>query len=424
MTSSSEKDFALEVVRRLRGAGFEALWAGGCVRDLLMQREPTDYDVATSATPQQVRELFGRRRTLAVGMAFGVIVVLNGEQLGSQVEVATFRTDAAYSDGRRPDAVTFSDARHDAQRRDFTINGMFYDPLQKALVDYVDGQSDLQQGLIRAIGCASDRIAEDKLRMLRAIRFAARFGFAIEPETRAAIARHSSEVTVVSGERIWMEIGKTLETERPAWAVVEWAELGLLEHILPEVSQQWVFQGRDIARLLEASQAYDWLTRFCGLVGQAVGHDSSRVESTVRSLKNRLKFSNEVGDTLGFSLMVQATLAYAEKKPWSVVQPSLVDKNSTKAVELFEMRSQVVPAEQVAAMSATARWLRQQLQREPSQVNPPQLLVGDDLIAQGLTPGPQFRALLQQARQLQLDQILVDRPAALQWLRDKISQSS
>lgn len=423
MTSSSQKEFALEVVRRLRGAGFDALWAGGCVRDLLMQREPTDYDVATSATPQQVRELFGRRRTLAVGMTFGVIIVLSGDQVASQVEVATFRTDAAYSDGRRPDAVTFSDARHDAQRRDFTINGMFYDPLQEALVDYVDGQSDLQQGLIRAIGRASDRIAEDKLRMLRAIRFAARFGFAIEPQTRAAIAHHASEVTVVSGERIWMEICKTLETERPAWAVVEWAELGLLEHILPEVSQQWLIQGHDIARLLDASRPYDWLTRFSGLVGQAIGHDSSRVESTVRSLKKRLKFSNEVGDTLGFSLKAQATLTNAQKQPWSVVQPSLVDKNSIKAVELFEMRSRIVPMEQTEAMTATARWLRHQLQREPCQINPPLLLVGDDLIAQGLKPSPRFRDLLQQARQLQLDQILVDRPAALQWLRDKISQS-
>ncbi len=424
MISTSQREFALEVVRRLRAAGFDALWAGGCVRDLLMHREPTDYDVATSATPQQVRDLFGRRRTLAVGMTFGVIIVLSEDHRGGQVEVATFRTDATYSDGRRPDAVTFSDARHDAQRRDFTINGMFYDPLQETLVDYVDGQSDLHQGLIRAIGRASDRIAEDKLRMLRAVRFAARFGFAIEQETRAAIAHHANEVTVVSGERIWMEIRKTLETERPEWAVVEWAEVGLLEYILPDVSQHWAAQGQDIARLLEASQKYDWLTRFCGLVWQAVGQERSQVDSTVSLLKNRLKLANEVSETLRFCLTVQASLADAEKKPWSSIQPHLVNQNSSRAVELFEMRAHIVATDQAAEMAATARWLRDQLQREPNQLNPPPLLVGEDLIALGLRPSSQFRDLLQQLRLLQLDQILPDRQAALLWLRNQISKNS
>ena len=338
--------------------------------------------------------------------------------------MATFRTHATYSDGLRPDAVTFSDARHNAQRRDFTINGMFYDPLQETLVDYVDGQSDLHQGLIRAIGRASDRIAEDKLRMLRAVRFAARFGFAIEPETRAAIALHANEVSVVSGERIWMEIRKTLDTERPEWAVVEWAEVGLLEYILPEVSQHWAARGQEITRLLEASQKYDWLTRFCGLVWQVVGQERSQVDSTVSLLKNRLKLANEVSETLRFCLTVQASLVDAEKKPWSSIQPHLVNQNSKRAIELFELRAHIVATDQATAVATTARWLRDQLQREPNQLNPPPLLVGEDLIALGLRPSSQFRDLLQQLRLLQLDQILPDRQAALLWLRNQISKNS
>src|SRR5688572_4921449 len=177
-----QRAFALEIVEKLRAAGFEALWAGGCVRDELLGLTPKDYDVATSAMPDQIRDVFGRRRTLPIGAAFGVITVL-GPRAAGQVEVATFRTDAAYSDGRRPDSVTFTDAEHDAQRRDFTINGLFYDPIEGKVVDFVGGQEDLKRGTIRAIGDPRLRIAEDKLRMLRAVRFAATFNFAIDPDT-------------------------------------------------------------------------------------------------------------------------------------------------------------------------------------------------------------------------------------------------
>src|SRR5437764_9355374 len=166
------REFAVEVVQRLRDSGHQALWAGGCVRDQLMEQMPKDYDVATDALPDRVREIFGQRRTLPIGAAFGVITVL-GPRGAGQIDVATFRRDAAYSDGRHPDAVMFSDAEHDAQRRDFTINGLLYDPLDDRIVDYVGGQDDLKLHIIRAIGDPLARIAEDKLRMLRAVRFAA-----------------------------------------------------------------------------------------------------------------------------------------------------------------------------------------------------------------------------------------------------------
>ncbi len=172
-----QRQFALEVVCQLRAAGFEAYWAGGCVRDELLGRRPKDYDVATAATPPQIRALFGNQRTLPLGAAFGVITVL-GPRPAGMIEVATFRQEAGYSDGRHPDQVTFSSAREDAARRDFTINGMFFDPVNRKVIDFVGGQEDLHNGLIRAIGSPRLRFGEDKLRMLRAVRFTAAFGFA------------------------------------------------------------------------------------------------------------------------------------------------------------------------------------------------------------------------------------------------------
>src|SRR4051794_13272538 len=169
---TSERDFATEVVRRLRDAGHEALWAGGCVRDELLGLVPRDYDVATSARPEEVRRLF--RRTVAVGMSFGVVEVLGPRTDAGvhKVQVATFRSDGAYSDGRHPDAVVFSSAEEDARRRDFTINGMFFDPLAGRLIDHVGGRQDLEGRVLRAIGEPRERFGEDKLRMLRAVRLA------------------------------------------------------------------------------------------------------------------------------------------------------------------------------------------------------------------------------------------------------------
>ena len=179
------RSFALEVVHRLRGAGFEAVWAGGCVRDALLGVAPADYDVATSALPDDVIRLFGSRKTVAVGASFGVILVQGKHKSDGQVEVATFRSDGEYSDGRRPDSVQFCSAEEDACRRDFTINGMFFDPAADQVIDYVGGQQDLERGVVRAIGNPEERIEEDKLRMLRAPRFAARLDFCLDEATAA-----------------------------------------------------------------------------------------------------------------------------------------------------------------------------------------------------------------------------------------------
>src|SRR5204863_2222716 len=194
----TEREFAISVVQRLQEAGHQALWAGGCVRDELLGLPPKDYDVASNARPDDVRRLF--RRTIAVGASFGVVEVLGPRRQDKplKIQVATFRSDVSYSDGRHPDAVVYSGPREDALRRDFTINGMFKDPLTGDIIDYVGGQEDLQAGVLRAIGDPVQRISEDKLRMLRAVRIATRFGLTIEPGTAEAVKRMADQVTVCS----------------------------------------------------------------------------------------------------------------------------------------------------------------------------------------------------------------------------------
>ena len=189
----SGREFALEVVRRLQQAGHQALWAGGCVRDLILGQTPADYDVATDATPEQVMAVLPFR-AVTVGISFGVVRVRNPRRPGAEVEVATFRSDGAYVDGRRPESVVFSSPELDAARRDFTINGMFLDPLTDTLIDYVGGHADLKNHVLRAIGDPEARFREDKLRVLRAIRLAARFQFTIEPATLLAIKSMAGQV--------------------------------------------------------------------------------------------------------------------------------------------------------------------------------------------------------------------------------------
>ena len=221
---------ALEVVRRLQARGFRALWAGGCVRDILMGQVPRDYDIATNADLQQVIGIFPHAQV--VGAHFGVVIVRLDDY---HYEVARFRRDLAYSDGRHPDGVVFVDEEEDARRRDFTINGMFYDPVADAVFDYVGGQADLKKKVIRTIGDPHDRFSEDRLRMLRAIRFACRYHWPIEEKTREAIEKLSASIEFISHERIRDEVGKIL-TEGGAPLGVRWLiDLGLMAVFMPEV---------------------------------------------------------------------------------------------------------------------------------------------------------------------------------------------
>ena len=234
----SEREFAEQVVRRLQDAGHTALWAGGCVRDLLRGKSPHDFDVATDAAPPRVREVFGNRKTLAVGESFGVVIVLGPKLHGEtvKVEVATFRAEGAYPDGRRPDPsqIRFTTPQEDALRRDFTINGMFYDPVRAEVLDFVGGEADLKAGVIRAIGEPHARMREDKLRMLRAVRFTANLDFELDEATAAAIRDMAAELPAVSTERIAQELRKMLANRHRRRAVRLLQQVGLLTVILPE----------------------------------------------------------------------------------------------------------------------------------------------------------------------------------------------
>ena len=244
MTDQSAcRDFALEIVKRLRQAGYEALWAGGCVRDLILGQTPADYDVATAATPEQVMAALPYR-AITVGISFGVVRVRHSRFEGVEVEVATFRSDGAYVDGRRPESVVFGSAELDAARRDFTINGMFMDPLSGEVIDFVGGQTDLKNHVLRAIGDPTARLSEDRLRSLRAIRLAARFQLQIEPATRTALRAMAGLITGVSVERIAQELRRMLVHPSRAKAMNLALETGLVAAILPSlVPMKGLFQG-------------------------------------------------------------------------------------------------------------------------------------------------------------------------------------
>ncbi len=228
---NSNEHTAINILKQIRTAGFTAFFAGGSVRDHLLSREAKDYDIATSARPEQIEALFPK--TVAVGKAFGVIVVVQDH---TETEVATFRMDGGYQDGRRPDTIHFCGAEEDAKRRDFTVNGMFYDPVEDRIIDYVGGQEDLKKKIIRAIGDPERRFAEDHLRMLRAVRFTHALGFEIEPATRAAIRKHAPDLVKISAERIENEFSRTLtESLKPGDALRELVDLGLMNHIIPEI---------------------------------------------------------------------------------------------------------------------------------------------------------------------------------------------
>lgn len=388
-----KREFAVEVVRRLREAGFEAYWAGGCVRDQLLGEAAKDYDVATSATPDQVRRVFGRRRTQVVGAAFGVITVVGPPGAG-HIEVATFRSDRGYSDGRHPDAVVFSTAEEDAARRDFTINGLFYDPLEDRVIDYVGGREDLQRRVLRAIGDPRARLAEDKLRMLRAVRFAARFDLTIAPETFEAVREMAWQITAVSAERIAAEMQALLVDRRRARGVRLLVETGLASVILPEIvpadgSSAALEQALGTLERLEVpSFALALAALVCGFV------DGRGVRAIGRRWKLALR------DVARAAWLVQhrPLLELAGRLPWSKVQPVVAHPGSRELLALgeAEVRAGLRPPDDTA-------WWRDKLELPAEILNPPPLITGEDLKSLGLRPGPLFRPLLDRVRAAQLD---------------------
>ena len=393
--SASPRQFALEVVRELRAADFEAYWAGGCVRDELLGREPKDYDVATNATPEEIRSVFPRRRTLALGAAFGVITVL-GPRSGGQVEVATFRQDAGYSDGRHPDSVRFSSARHDAQRRDFTVNGLFYDPVAQRVIDYVGGQEDLDRRVIRAVGDPVERFSEDKLRMLRAVRFSAAYQFSLEPNTLEAIRRMASEITLVSPERISTEMQRILVDGNRAMGMRLLLETGLAAAILPEVvpsDERLIRSFEQTLRVIDQFNAPGFSLVLASLLHNRV--DSADAEQVCR----RWRLSNRQTDRVTWLVENHVALDGARTKPWSELQKTLVTQGIGDLLALSEAECRVAGVD-----TQDIDRCRSLLERPAEELDPPPLLTGDDLISHGVVPGPNYGFLLQRVRDAQLDE--------------------
>jgi tRNA nucleotidyltransferase/poly(A) polymerase len=400
------RDFAVAVVDRLRRSGHETYWAGGCVRDDLLGRTPADYDVATAARPEEVRDLFGRRRTLAVGAAFGVITVLGPKGAG-QVEVATFRADAPSTDGRHPAGVTFCSAREDALRRDFTINGLFLDPLSGEIHDFVGGRDDLAAGIVRAIGQPVLRFGEDHLRMLRAVRFAAFFGFVLETETRAAIERMARLVATVSPERIAAELRSMVSRPGRRRALELLAETGLAAVIFPEFASGAGPGGAmaQAARVLDAVDEPDLPIALAILAGGDA--------AVLPRLAGRLRLSNHEAKAAGWLAAAVADLeapsaAAAQARPWSAVQPWLADPRAPRLTDMLRARAACG-----LGSATTAAWLTAQLARPRAEIDPPPLLSGDDLVGLGIARGPAVGDVLKRLRRMQLDGGISSRDEAL-----------
>jgi poly(A) polymerase len=404
--------FAVEVVRRLKAAGWEALWAGGCVRDLLLGRTPKDYDVATNARPNEVRKVFGHRRTLAVGASFGVIVVRGPSKSAGQVEVATFRTEGPYADGRRPDHVEFTTAEEDAQRRDFTINGMFYDPLAQSVHDYVDGERDLNAGIVRAIGDPTERMREDKLRMLRAVRFSATMDFELDSETANAVRGMAAEIHVVSAERIAQEMKRMLVDPHRARAISLANDLALLMEVFPELcsvietagagnaTDLWQITLNLLRNLQEPCFELALAALFHGVGGPPATQASpAEAAKIVHSVCRRLRLSNHETDLATWLTEQRESLDEAQTLSPARLKRLLAHPRIHDLIAL----NHGVRLARNADLSPIL-FCEEYLRNTPAEeIDPPPLVSGDDLIAQGLKPGRLFKQLLEDVRDAQLN---------------------
>jgi poly(A) polymerase len=391
-------DSAIEIIRELRNRGHEAYLVGGCVRDMVMQIEPSDYDIATSATPEQIMKIFPH--TEPIGAQFGVVLVI---LRGHPFEVATFRSDEAYIDGRRPSGVVFTDARTDVLRRDFTINGLLYDPMEQRVIDYVSGQQDIRDRIVRAIGDPQKRFEEDKLRLLRAIRFGARLGYTIEPGTWAAVHKMAPEIRRVSAERIREELSRILREGHAAEGFKMLHESRMLPVILPDVV--W---NEHLWRCLEqipAKSAADFAfavllhhlpPETAGHISEELRLSNAEVQHVVTLIRNRTHF-----ETLRSS-------------PVSAIKRFLRMPRFEDHLELARI-CRVAGRQSMDdydfAIELKRKWSMQDLA--------PSLLVsGDDLIRLGFSPGPVFREILTHVENEQLEGRLNTSQQALDFVKE------
>lgn len=403
-------------MRKLADAGHVAYFAGGCVRDQLSGRQPSDYDVATSATPDEVRRLLPRSQ--GVGQAFGVVLVRQGR---SQIEVATFRADGHYSDGRRPDDVRFATEVEDAQRRDFTINGLFYDPLADRVIDHVGGRDDLAAGILRAIGEPAARFAEDFLRMLRAVRFAARFGFVVEQTTREAIVANAPKLARIAPERIAGELRTMLAASTRVAALDLLDGLGLSDVIFRTLPASGRPTSSYVARLPDDPSftnvmAAVVLARF-ERPSDALA--PAAVKTVDAELRRTLKLSNDELLAIRTALEV-GTLLRGESIPGvpamkRYLARPFADEGRRLLATLVD-DADLGP--RAAAVEATFASFA------PETIAPPPFVTGDDLQSLGYAPGPAFKVALDAAYDAQLDGTVTSREHALSLARDRMAQAA
>lgn len=435
----TRREKAISIVQRIRQEGHEAYLAGGCVRDMLLAKSPQDYDIATSAKPDAVKKIFPK--TIEVGAQFGVILVLSD---GDSFEVATFRWDGPYVDGRRPSEVRFAGMREDILRRDFTINGMMYDPVEDRLIDLVGGREDLGRRLIRAIGEPRERFQEDRLRMIRAVRFAGSLGFTIEENTLRAIREEAASITQVSWERIGEEITRLL-TEGGARRGFELLdESGLLPAVLPEVARmKGVEQTPDyhpegdvfVHTLLILEQISNLKSQISETLaygallhdiakpvciekhGERItyyGHMEKGAEMAIEILK-RLKRSRSVWERVASLVKNHLRHTQAPKMRVSTLKRFLGEEGIEELLELTRLDA--------LASNGDLQYYdfcRRKLEEfKHEEIHPEPLLKGKDLIAVGFTPGPLFHEILEGLHEAQLEGELRTREEALEWLRKK-----
>lgn len=431
----SQKEKALSIVRRLNEAGCEAYLAGGCVRDHLLGKSPEDYDIATDARPEAIQKIFSR--TMEVGTQFGVILVILD---GDAFEVATFRHDGPYLDGRRPSHVRFASMQEDVLRRDFTINGMMYDPIADRVIDLVGGREDLSRRLIRAIGNPRERFREDRLRMVRAVRFAASLGFAIEEDTFGAIQEQATTITQISWERIGEEITRIL-TEGGAKRGFELLDaVQLLKVLFPEIeAMKGVEQSPDfhpegdvfihtLMVLGHLSQPTESLAYGCLLhdIAKPVcvkreggrvtfyGHTEKGAEIAVEILK-RLKRSRVLWEKVAYLVKNHLRHTQAAKMRLSTLKRFLGEEGIEELLELAR----------IDALSANGdlqyyNFCKQKLaELKQEEIHPEPLLKGRDLIAMGFTPGPLFHKILKEVEEAQLEGEIQTKEQAVEWVRGK-----
>ena len=436
---------ALGVVERLRGAGYDAYLAGGCVRDLLRGRVPSDYDVASSATPDVVLDLFPR--TFAVGAHFGVVLVAQGEgETYFTTEVATFRSDGAYSDGRHPDAVRYTtSAEEDVKRRDFTINGLLLDPIQgldnprAAILDYVGGVADLDSGLVRAIGRPEERFEEDHLRMLRGVRFAARFGFDLEDETKRAMRTLAHKIAAVSRERVRDELTKMLTEGHARRAFELLDETALLPEVLPEISRM-----KGVEQPPQYHPEGDVWVHTLGLLAQldagcpatlawgALLHDVGK-PPTFRRAPDRIRFDGhvEVGVAIGAEILrrfrfsnedTRQILALIENH-MRFMDTSRMKTSTLKRFFRLDRFNEHLALHRMDCLAGSGHldnwhFVRERLQATPEEaVRPKPLLTGRELIAAGYKPGAAFKRMLHAVEDAQLEGTITTEEEALRLVK-------